>query len=223
MRLFIDTANINEIRTAAEWGILAGVTTNPSLLAREGWSNPETAIADISRVTDGAISIEVVSSETRAMVEESRRYAAVSSQAVIKIPMTPSGLAAAKQLSNEGIKTNITLVFSVAQGLLAAETGANYISVFVGRWDDISSDGMDPVYDLAGIFSQHGIEAKIIAASIRNPLHVIKAAEAGAHFATVPFKVLEQMFNHPRTEAGIAKFQADWENVKERMMTTPIQ
>lgn len=217
MRLFLDTASIKEIESAAKWGVLSGVTTNPTLLAKEGWSSPEEAIRGISSVIGGPISIEVLSSAATGMVEEARRYASISPQVVIKLPITTEGLAAATALRKEGIGTNITLVFSAAQALLAAQTGSNYVSVFVGRWDDISTDGIAVVNEAAEIFRLHGIKTEIIAASIRHPLHVLRAAQAGAHIATIPFKVLEQMVNHPLTTTGIEKFLSDWEKARGMM------
>lgn len=217
MRLFLDTANIKEIESAAKWGVLSGVTTNPTLLAKEGWPSPEEAIKSISSVISGPISIEVLSQNANGMLEEARRYASASTQVVIKLPITPEGLTAATTLRKEGIGTNITLVFSAAQALLAAQTGTNYVSIFVGRWDDISSDGIAVVNEAAGIFRLHALRTEIIAASIRHPLHVLRAAQAGAQIATVPFKVLEQMAHHPLTATGIEKFVSDWEKARSMM------
>mgnify|MGYP000036802620 CR=1 FL=1 len=219
MKIFIDTANLKEIETVARWGILSGVTTNPTLMAKEGPVDMEQVIREITRIGDESlspvesISVEVLSLDAEGMVEEARRYARWSPYATIKIPMTEAGLEAVSILSREGIKTNVTLVFTPNQGLLAARAGATYISPFVGRLDDISTDGLQTVRDLAHIFRQYGIATQIIAASIRHPLHVIEAARAGAHIATIPFKVLEQMVKHPLTDAGIKRFLADWEAV----------
>lgn len=209
MRFFIDTANIEEIRQAWEWGIIAGVTTNPSLVAREG-SDFHTVIKEIAGIVDGPISAEVLSLDAPRMVEEGRALASLSPNVVVKVPMTEEGLKAARTLSGRGIRTNVTLIFSVPQGLLAARAGATYVSPFVGRLDDINQDGLQVVRDLAEIFRVHGIGTQIIAASIRHPVHVIESARAGANLATVPFKVLQQMVKHPMTTQGVEKFLADW-------------
>lgn len=209
MRFFIDTANIEETRQAWEWGIIAGVTTNPSLVAREG-SDFHTVIKEIAGIVDGPISAEVLSLDAPRMVEEGRALASLSPNVVVKVPMTEEGLKAARTLSGRGIRTNVTLIFSVPQGLLAARAGATYVSPFVGRLDDINQDGLQVVRDLAEIFRVHGIGTQIIAASIRHPVHVIESARAGANLATVPFKVLQQMVKHPMTTQGVEKFLADW-------------
>lgn len=215
MKFFIDTANIDEIREANDWGVVAGVTTNPSLVAKEGRDFHQ-VIREIASIVDGPISAEVISLEADGMVTEARVLAKIHPNVVIKLPMTREGLKACKRLTAEGIKTNVTLVFSANQALLAAAAGATYVSPFVGRLDDISHDGMQLVADIAEIFEFHGIATEIIAASIRNPLHVIAAAKAGSDIATIPFKVFEQMLKHPLTDDGIKRFLADWEKVPKK-------
>lgn len=211
MRFFIDTANVEEIRMADEMGIICGVTTNPSLIAKEGRIFKE-VIGEIASIVDGPISGEVKATTTDAkgMIEEGRNIAAIHPNMVVKIPMTPEGLKAVKVLHSEGIKTNVTLVFSSAQALLAARAGATYVSPFLGRLDDISMPGIDLIADIMEIFQIHGIETEIIAASVRNPIHVIDCAKAGADIATVPYKVLLQMTGHPLTDQGIEKFKKDY-------------
>lgn len=213
MKLFVDTANVDEIREANDWGVICGVTTNPSLVAKEGRDFIE-VLKEICDIVDGPISAEVISTHHEGMVEEAKRLAAVHSNVVIKIPMTPEGLKAVKILNQQGIKTNVTLIFSAAQALLAARAGATYVSPFVGRLDDVANEGMQVVKDIADIFLLHDIPTQIIAASIRHPIHVIEAAKAGAHIATVPYKILQQMFSHPLTDIGIERFLKDWEGVK---------
>jgi transaldolase len=210
MKLFLDTANLDEIRQAVKWGVIDGVTTNPSLAAQE---NEDFALIlpEICRLVDGPISAEALSLEYGAIVEEARRLAAVHENVVVKIPVTPEGLAAVKTLSREGIKTNVTLVFTVNQALLAARAGATYVSPFLGRLDDIGHEGVALVRDMVDAFNLHQIDTKVIAASIRHPEHVTAVALAGAPIATIPFKVLRQMFNHPLTDLGIERFLADWE------------
>ncbi|MBQ7335370.1 MAG: fructose-6-phosphate aldolase [Clostridia bacterium] len=209
MKLFIDTANVEEIRRANDLGVICGVTTNPSLIAKEG-KIFEDVIREIVSIVDGPISAEVVADDACGMVEEARKLAAIHANIVIKIPITEEGLKAVKILAAEGIKTNVTLIFSPAQALLAARAGATYVSPFVGRLDDISDNGISVVDDIAEIFEIHGIETEIIAASIRGPQDVTDAAKHGAHIATVPYKVLMQMLSHPLTDIGIARFMADW-------------
>lgn len=214
MKLFIDTANVDDIRKANEMGVICGVTTNPSLIAKEGRDFHE-VVKEITGIVDGPISAEVISLEADEMIKEAEVLADIHKNIVIKIPMTTEGLKAASILSKKGIKTNITLIFSAAQALLAARAGASYVSPFVGRLDDIGEDGISLIEDIHEIFKIHGIETKIIAASIRNKLHVIKAAKAGADIATIPYKVITDMCNHTLTDAGIAKFMADWEKTKK--------
>lgn len=213
MRFFIDTANVEEIKKANRMGFIAGVTTNPSLVAKEGRDFNE-VIQEITSIVDGPISGEVVSLEADGMIEEGRVIAKIHPNMVVKIPMTGEGLAAVKVLTEEGIKTNVTLVFSAAQALLAARAGATYVSPFLGRLDDIGDDGLVLIRDIAQIFEIHGILTEIISASVRHPIHVIECAKAGADIATVPYKVFEQMLKHPLTDSGIDKFLADWEAAK---------
>ena len=214
MKFFVDTANVEEIRKANDMGIICGVTTNPSLIAKEGRDFNQ-VIAEIASIVDGPISGEVKATTTDAegMIKEGREIAAIHPNMVVKIPMTVEGLKAVKVLHAEGIKTNVTLIFSAAQALLAARAGATYVSPFLGRLDDISMPGIDLINEITEIFMMHDIQTEIIAASIRNPIHVIDCAKAGADIATVPFKVLEQMTRHPLTDQGIAKFQADYKAV----------
>jgi len=212
MKLFIDTANVDEIKEANDWGVICGVTTNPSLIAKEGRDFIE-VLKEICNIVDGPISAEVISMQHEGMVEEARKLAAIHPNIIIKIPMVPEGLKAVKILTKEGIKTNVTLIFSAAQALLAARAGATYVSPFVGRLDDVGNEGMQVVSDIVEIFSIHGISTQVIAASIRHPIHVLEAAKAGSDIATVPYKVLKQMFAHPLTDIGIERFLKDWEGV----------
>ncbi|AQR97120.1 fructose-6-phosphate aldolase [Clostridium saccharoperbutylacetonicum] len=209
MRFFLDTANVEHIKEANEMGVICGVTTNPSLVAKEGRDFNE-VIKEITEIVDGPISGEVISEDAAGMIKEGREIAEIHKNMIVKIPMTAEGLKATKVLSSEGIKTNVTLIFSATQALLAANAGATYVSPFLGRVDDISMIGMDLVRDIAEIFAVHGIETEIIAASVRNPIHVIEAAKAGADIATIPFNLVMQMLKHPLTDQGIEKFKADW-------------
>ena len=214
MKFFVDTANVEEIKKANDMGIICGVTTNPSLIAKEGRDFAE-VIKEITDIVDGPISGEVKATtvDAEGMIAEGREIAKIHPNMVVKIPMTVEGLKAVKVLNAEGVKTNVTLVFSAAQALLAARAGASYVSPFLGRLDDISMPGIDLIYEITEIFQMHDIETEIIAASIRNPIHVIDCAKAGADIATVPYKVLEQMTKHPLTDQGIEKFQADYRAV----------
>jgi transaldolase len=214
MKFFVDTANVEDIKKANDMGIICGVTTNPSLIAKEGRDFNE-VIKEITSIVDGPISGEVKATTTDAegMIKEGREIAAIHPNMVVKIPMTVEGLKAVKVLASEGIKTNVTLIFTSAQALLAARAGATYVSPFLGRLDDISMPGIDLIYDITEIFSVHDIQAEIIAASVRNPIHVIDCAKAGADIATVPYSVLEQMTKHPLTDQGIEKFTKDYEAV----------
>lgn len=214
MKFFIDTANTAHIREANEWGVICGVTTNPTLIAKEGRNFFE-VVREIASIVDGPISAEVISENHEGMVEEARELAAIHPNIVIKIPMTTEGLKATKILSAENIKTNVTLIFSTTQALMAARAGATYVSPFLGRLDDIGDDGIRLVEEIAEIFALHYIPTEIIAASIRNPLHVIRAAKLGAHIATVPFATLEQMCKHPLTDSGIERFLKDWASVEK--------
>jgi transaldolase len=214
MKFFIDTANTDEIREAVSFGMVDGVTTNPSLVAKENRQFEE-VLKEIIDIVDGPISAEVVSLEADGMVEEARKLAALHANIVVKAPMTIEGLKAVKILDSEGIKTNVTLVFSATQALLAAKAGASYVSPFVGRLDDISQNGMDLVSDIMTIFDNYGYATEVIVASIRSPNHVLDAALIGADIATMPFKVIKQLAQHPLTDKGIASFLADWEKRKK--------
>jgi transaldolase len=213
MKFFIDTANIEEIKKANELGLLDGVTTNPSLVAKEG-REFKGLIKEICNLVDGPVSAEVLSLETEGMVSEARELAKIADNIVIKIPLVKEGLKAVKILSGEGIKTNVTLCFSAVQALMAAKAGATYISPFVGRLDDIGQIGMELVEQITTIYEAYGYETEIIVASIRNPIHVLDAALMGADIATIPFKVMELLIKHPLTDIGIANFMADWKKAK---------
>ena len=215
MKIFLDTANVDQIREAASWGVVDGVTTNPSLIAKEGRVF-EDVVREICEIVDGPISAEVISLEADGMVKEARELAKIHENVVVKIPMTKEGMKAVRILDGEGIRTNVTLVFSPAQALLAAKAGASFVSPFVGRLDDISHLGMDLVRTIADIYGTYGYETEIIVASVRNPVHVIDAALAGADIATVPYKILDQMFKHPLTDIGIERFLKDWESVPKQ-------
>jgi transaldolase len=212
MKFFIDTANLEEIKTADEWGLIDGVTTNPSLVAKEK-CDFKTRIAEICSLIDGPVSAEAISLDSAGMIAEGRELVKIHSNVVVKIPMTLEGLRAVKKLSGEGIKTNVTLVFSPVQALMAAKAGATYVSPFVGRLDDISHTGMDLIAQILEIYFNYGFDTEIIAASVRHPLHVLESARMGAHVATIPFKVLEQLAKHPLTDIGIDRFLKDWEKV----------
>ena len=210
MKFFIDTANIDEIKKAVDMGMVDGVTTNPSLIAREKKPFAQ-IIREICEVVNGPISAEVISLDCDGMVREGRELAAIHANIVIKVPMTTEGLKAVKRLADEKIRTNVTLVFSASQALMAAKAGAAYVSPFVGRLDDISQNGMDLVSDIMTIYENYGYATEVIVASIRNPIHVVDAARLGAHIATIPFKVIAQLAGHPLTDIGMEKFLADWE------------
>ncbi|CCW04256.1 MULTISPECIES: fructose-6-phosphate aldolase [Bacillus] len=215
MKFFIDTANINEIKEANALGVLAGVTTNPSLVAKEGVDFHE-RIREICNVVEGPVSAEVISLEADKMIEEGKELAKIAPNVVVKVPMTTEGLKAVKAFSDLGIRTNVTLVFSAVQALLAARAGATYVSPFLGRLDDIGHNGMDLIRQIAEIFAIHGIETEIIAASVRHSVHVTDAALNGAHIATIPANVIASLVKHPLTDQGIEKFLADWEKTQER-------
>lgn len=212
MKIFIDTANIDEIREAASWGIVDGVTTNPSLIAKTG-RDFRSVVDEICEIVDGPISAECVETKADKMIPEARRIADIHPNIVVKVPLTTEGLKTVKTVSADGIKTNVTLCFSPAQGLLAAKAGATYISPFVGRLDDISHVGMDVVADLVTIYKNYGYATQVLTASVRSPRHVVEAALVGSHVATVPFKVLSQLVKHPLTDIGVEKFLADWQKV----------
>lgn len=211
MRFFLDTASLDEVRRAVAWGVVAGVTTNPSLVGKEGRIDFHERIREIASVVEGPVSAEVISMDREGMIREARTLAAIAENVVVKIPMCQEGMAAVKELSGCGIPTNVTLIFSPQQALLAASAGAAYVSPFVGRLDDIGEDGIELVKNIAALYAIHDIQVKIIAASIRNNLHVFAAGMAGADFATIPFGVLGGLFSHTLTDKGIARFLADWE------------
>jgi transaldolase len=212
VRLFLDTANIQEIREALSWGVISGVTTNPSLVAREG-REFRPMIREIAEIVDGPVSAEAASEDAEGMIAEARELAAIAENVVIKLPMGVPALKATRALADEGIPVNMTLIFSANQALLAALAGAAYVSPFVGRLDDIGHDGMDLVAEIVGIFSEYGLGTEVIAASVRHPAHVLAAARVGSDIATIPFGVLEQMVRHPLTDSGIAKFLADYRKI----------
>lgn len=209
MKIFIDTANVEEIRKAAELGVIDGVTTNPSLIAKEG-RNLKDVIEEICNIVDGPISAEVISLDAENMIKEGRELSKMHKNIVIKIPMCAEGLKAVSVLSKEGIRTNVTLIFSAQQALLAAKAGASFVSPFMGRLDDIGNGGIQIIEDIAQIFDYYGFETEIISASIRHPMHVLDVAKAGSHIATIPYKVIMQMIKHPLTDAGIEKFMEDY-------------
>ncbi len=209
MKLFLDTADIDEIREGASLGVIDGVTTNPSLIAKTGKTLKEVA-REICEIVDGPLSLEVVATEADGMIEEARSLAAIHKNVVVKIPMIREGLKALNVISQEGIRVNVTLVFSPLQALLAAKNGAAYVSPFVGRLDDIATDGMNLVAEIIEVFDAYGFETEVLVASVRHPIHILQAAQLGADVATIPLKVLEQMLKHPLTDIGLEKFLADW-------------
>ncbi len=215
MKFFIDTANVAEIKKAWEVGVIDGVTTNPSLVSKEG-KEPVELLKEICSIVDGPVSAEAVSLKSDEMIKEAEILAKIHNNIVVKIPMTEDGLRATKKLSGMGIKTNVTLVFSPSQALLAAKAGATYVSPFVGRLDDISHYGMGLIQEIMTIYENYAFETQIIVASIRNPLHVVEAAKMGAHVATIPYSVIVQLTKHPLTDIGIAKFLKDWEKVPKK-------
>jgi len=215
VRLFLDTANIEEIRKAAKLGVICGVTTNPSLMAKENSSDLKGVIREIVSLVDGPISAEVTSLDAEGMIKQAQEIATWSPNVVVKIPICPEGLEATSVVAPMGIKTNLTLCFSFNQALLAARAGATYVSPFVGRLDDIGHDGMELIRDIAAVFEYYDLPTQIISASIRHPLHCLESAKAGAHIATVPYKVLMQMIAHPLTDKGISAFDADWKKVSQ--------
>lgn len=212
MKLFIDTANVEHIKEVASWGVLSGVTTNPSLIAKEGRDFRQ-VIEEICAIVDGPISAEAVSLDAEGMLKEAREYSKWHDNVTIKLPMTDEGLKATAGCAEEGIMTNVTLIFSPMQALLAAKAGATYVSPFVGRLDDISHVGMELVQTIVAMYENYGIETEVIVASIRNPLHVVDAALLGAHISTIPYKVFKQMLHHPLTDKGIQAFLDDWAKV----------
>jgi transaldolase len=217
MKIFLDTADIEEIRIAARWGVLDGVTTNPSLYAKVGGASYDAILQEICKITPGPVSAEVVAEDVEGMLTEGRHFAKLASNIVVKVPMSEEGLEAMSRFAAEGIKTNCTLIFTANQGLLAAKAGASLLSPFVGRLDDINQDGMIVIRELAEIVAIHELDAEVLAASIRHPLHMTQAALAGAHIATLPFKVLQQMIHHPLTDKGITQFRSDWEKARAEL------
>jgi transaldolase len=218
MKLFLDTAEIEEIRTIARWGVLDGVTTNPTLYAKVGGSY-ESILEEICSITPGPVSAEVIAEDVEGMLREGRAFSKIAPNIVVKVPMSETGLEAIAAFAEEGIRTNCTLIFSANQGLLAAKAGAALLSPFVGRLDDINQDGMDVIRELAAIIDMHDYESEVLAASIRHPRHVTDSALAGAHVATLPFKVFQQMVRHPLTDKGIVQFRADWEKARGEVAT----
>jgi transaldolase len=213
LEIFLDTANIDEIKEAVGWGVISGVTTNPTLIAREQGRPFREIIKEICDLVRGPVSAEVISGDLQGVLREARELAVIDPHIVVKIPVTPEGLSAVHVLSAEGVRTNVTLVFSALQALLAARSGAAYVSPFIGRIDDVGQQGMDVLSDTMDIFQNYRLETEVIAASIRHPMHVLEAARIGADIATVPFNVLKMMFRHPLTDRGIERFLADWEKV----------
>jgi transaldolase len=216
MKFFVDTANVNEIREAASLGILDGVTTNPSLAAKEGKPFKET-ILQICEIANGPVSVEVIATDAGGMCKEAQEYASWHKHVVVKLPTTREGLKATKCLAEQGIKTNVTLCFSASQAILVAKAGATYVSPFVGRLDDISHNGMELVRQIVQIYKNYDFKTQVLAASLRHPLHVVDAALAGAHVATMPFKILDMMFKHPLTDRGLEQFLKDWEKGKSAL------
>jgi transaldolase len=210
MKLFLDTAEIDEIRTAVRWGVIDGVTTNPTLYAKAGGGTYDAVLKEICSITPGAVSAEVIADDVEGMVAEGRHFASLASNIYVKVAMSENGLEAISRLRAEGIRTNCTLIFTANQGLLAAKAGASFLSPFVGRLDDINEDGLVVIRELAEIVAIHELDTEVLAASVRHPRHVTEAALAGAHIATLPFKVLQQMVHHPLTDKGIAQFKKDW-------------
>jgi transaldolase len=214
MKFFIDTANLDEIKEAASLGILDGVTTNPSLVSKEG-RNFRELLDEIVKIVDGPISAEVVSTDYDGIIKEANELAKIHKNIVVKVPLIKEGLKAVKTLTDDGIKTNVTLCFSASQALMAAKAGATYISPFVGRLDDISTDGMGLVYDIVQIYENYGFPTQVLVASIRHPMHLVEAARMGAHVATMPFAVINKLFNHPLTDIGLEKFLSDWKKLNQ--------
>jgi transaldolase len=217
MKIFLDTADIDEIRIVARWGVLDGVTTNPSLFAKTSGKSYEDVLKEICTITSGPVSAEVVAEDVDGMLTEGRAFAKLAPNIVVKVPMSEEGLEAIARFADEGIKTNCTLIFTANQGLLAAKAGASLLSPFVGRLDDINQDGMIVIRELAEIVAIHELDTEVLAASIRNPLQMTQAALAGSHIATLPFKVLQQMVHHPLTDKGITQFRADWDKARKAL------
>jgi transaldolase len=216
MRLFLDTANVDEIREINRWGVLSGVTTNPSLIFKEGL-DPEQVWKEILAEVDGDVSLETTEPEAAAMYEEGKRLAAMGENAVVKVPMTPAGLECGRRLAGDGIRINVTLVFSPAQAILAAEIGAYIVSPFLGRIDDAASDGMHALRQICDIYQVQGYETQVLAASLRHPMHVVEAALFGAHISTMPYDVFTKLVKHPLTDLGVDRFVADWDELKQKL------
>ncbi len=217
MKLFLDTADIDEIRTVARWGVLDGVTTNPTLFARTTGMTYDEVLAEICTITAGPVSAEVVAEDIEGMLAEGRHFARIADNIVVKVPMSETGLEAISRFAAEGISTNCTLIFTANQGLLAAKAGASLLSPFVGRLDDINEEGMIVIRELSDIVRFHEIESEVLSASIRHPRHVTDSALAGAHIATLPFKIFQQMVHHPLTDKGIAQFRSDWDGARKAL------
>ena len=217
MKFFIDTADLNEIKEANDMGVLDGVTTNPSLCAKIGVTDFDGHMAKICEIVDGDVSAEVISTDYEGMLEEGRRVAKIADNIVVKVPLIADGIKAIKTFTEEGIRTNCTLCFSATQALVAAKAGATYISPFIGRLDDISTDGMDLIEDIVQIYGNYGYPTEVLAASIRHPMHVVEAARLGADVATMPFKVIAQLIKHPLTDIGLKRFLADWDKLQESL------
>ena len=217
MKLFLDTAEIGEIRTIASWGVLDGVTTNPTLFAKTSGMTYDEVLKEICKITDGPVSAEVVAEDVEGMLKEGRHFAKLADNIVVKVPMSETGLQAISRFAAEGIRTNCTLIFTANQGLLAAKAGASLLSPFVGRLDDINEEGMIVIRELSDIIRFHEIDSEVLSASIRHPRHVTESALAGAHIATIPFKVFQQMVHHPLTDKGITQFRADWDSARKAM------
>ena len=220
MKLFLDTANLDEIREIDRWGVLRGITTNPTLVSREG-RDFLPLVKEICSIVDGEVSVETASDDTATLIDQAHDIVKIAANAIVKIAMTPNGLAAIKELATEGIKVNVTLVFSAAQAILAAEAGAYIVSPFLGRLDDIATNGLGVLSDVCEIYRAQEYEAQVLAASLRHPLHVIEAAKLGADIATMPYKVFEQLVTHPLTDSGFDKFISDWENARPRLGELP--
>ncbi|GBD38614.1 Transaldolase [bacterium HR37] len=215
MKFFLDTANLDEIREIASYGVLDGVTTNPTLVAKEGEQGSfKELIREICEIVNGPVSAEVISADVERMIEEARELARIHPNVVVKMPLTEDGIRATKKVSEEGIRVNVTLVFSPTQALLAAKAGATYVSPFVGRLDDISSTGMELVKDIVTIYKNYGYKTEVLVASVRHPIHVVEAAKVGAHIATMPYRVFKQLIKHPLTDIGLERFLSDWEKLK---------
>ena len=217
MKLFIDTADIDEIRTVARWGVLDGVTTNPSLFARTSGMTYDEVLKEICTITSGPVSAEVVAEDVEGMLREGRHFAGLADNIYVKVPMSEEGLEALARFKAEGIRTNCTLIFTANQGLLAAKAGASFLSPFVGRLDDINQDGLIVIRELVSIVEIHDLESEVLCASVRSPYHVTQAALAGSHIATLPFKVFQQMVHHPLTDKGIVQFRKDWDTARKAL------